>query len=212
MKKNPPIFIVRGAPSTGKSEFAKSLSEKIDLRLRQEPLDQRFYGFPHTADINDFWEWRPEEIRNPEGIYFCERKFKAGEYSWLRGELLRNYLNHSNSPQIVVGRFIREKELRPFFNLAKRLDAKVFLAACYGVNFPWNENARPIRQFERNANGVPIRVAGRMSRAFEFTDGTEPWETGVLAYDEVVVQNDYQSQERASDELVSKFVELYGIG
>ena len=205
MKKNPPIFIVRGAPSTGKTEFAKLLMDKLDWNIIP-----RCFSVAGLVDINDFWVLENVERLCPEGTYLDDRAYKAVEYAWLRGEM-RHCLNWANGPLIVVGCFIREKELRPFFNLAKRLERKVFLAACRGVDFPWDENARPIRQLERNANGVPIRVAGRMSAAFEFTDGTEPWETGVLAYDEVVVSNDYLSQERASDELVSKFIELYGL-
>ena len=114
-----------------------------------------------------------------------------------------------NGPLVVVGCLTKEKELRSYFNLAKRLGRKVVLIAASGVMFPWNEAANPIVQFPRNGNGVPIKVAKRMDWNFEYTDGKEPWEVGVLVGDEHRLYNNHYSRERVANELVKEFNDLW---
>lgn len=100
MKKIKTLYIIRGLPGSGKSTLAKSLSSNHHIEADMFMVNKKTGEY--EFDVN-----------------------KLGEaHKWCKSETESQMV--SNSPDIVVSNtFTTEKELKPYFELAKKYDYKV---------------------------------------------------------------------------------------
>ena len=131
------LTIVRGLPGSGKSTLAKSLTPGSPLRNIHIETDQYWmrdgeykFDFNHLAEAHDWCRTRVRE--------YLERDYHV----------------------VVSNTFTTQKEMRPYFEMAKELGIRPQVILCQG-NFG-------------NIHNVPVDTLSKMAARFQY-DLPELW-------------------------------------
>lgn len=106
-----PIFIVRGAPGAGKSTFAKNLRGDSNAFIFE--TDNFFVDSINRHD------------------YHFDAKLLGIAHSWNQGEVIRACRDCPDIPVIVANTFRQKFELKPYFEIAKMFNRKIFVFTLY---------------------------------------------------------------------------------
>lgn len=126
------LIIVRGLPGSGKSTLAKQLAAG-------------HYG-PCHFEADMYFHI------NPEGTYKFNPALLSKAHEWCKDQV-KNSLK-VNGFAVVSNTFTTKKELRPYFELAKEMNANVQVITCQG-NF-------------QNVHNVPADKLDAMRKRFEY--------------------------------------------
>jgi len=138
MKNTSTLILLRGIPGSGKSTIAKQLMNTHDQNMYHFEADQFFVGWDNV------YRYDPNRI--------------AEAHQWCQDATKRILMQKSSV--VVSNTFTTEKELRPYFNIARDINpegvAVVVLTACGPF---------------KNVHGVPEDVLTKMRVRFDHAAG-----------------------------------------
>lgn len=131
----PKLYLIRGIPGSGKSTFAQKLCD---------------YYLVHKHRV--CWHFEADMYFYRNGKYEFNKNDLGAAHGWCRDETEGALL--AGNVVIVSNTFTTKKELKPYFELAKKYDAELTVLTMNG-NFD-------------NIHGVPKEQLERMRNRFEY--------------------------------------------
>lgn len=145
MKHSPSIYLVRGAPGTGKTTFAKLLKRDFDELLDNgKPVCGKTVIF----ETDNFFK---DQVN---GEYKFDRDVLETAHNWNVGEVFRFCRDYPECPCIVANTFSTIVEMHPYENIARffNRDIRYF---------------RMINTGYHNVHNVPATVVAGIQNRFE---------------------------------------------
>lgn len=145
MYNNPPIYLVRGAPGSGKTTFANLLKRDFDELLEN---GKRVCGMTAIFETDNFFK---DQVN---GRYLFDADLLETAHNWNIAEVVRFCRDYPECPCIVANTFSRIREMHPYENIARifNRDVRYFrmMNTCY-----------------HNVHDVPATVVYKIQKRFE---------------------------------------------
>lgn len=145
MKHSPPIYLVRGAPGTGKTTFANLLKYNLDeLAENGKPV----FGKTAIFETDNFFK---DQVN---GKYLFDTGLLETAHNWNIAEVVRFCRDYPECPCIVANTFSRIREMHPYENVARMFDRDI-------------RYFRMINTGYHNVHNVPATVVYDIQTRFE---------------------------------------------